>query len=434
VLCVSPRFAPVNAADSHRLRLLIPHLEALGCAVEVLTVDADTLPGPHDPWLTQGLPAALAVHRVRAWPVLGWGFGGLAQRSFFALHRKGNDLLASGRFDLVFFSTTEFLVHGLGPLWQRRWGIPFCMDFQDPWVNDYYRHHPGVVPPGGRLKFGISDGLHRIVERAVVPRCSGFLSVSPAYLPMLQERYGNAVAHQPRLVAGFPGEPAEASSISASLPAGGRPADAPKVWRYVGRGGDDMAFAVAAFFQAWKKATEQGLVAVDAVRFEALGTSYAPAEQAVPTLEPVARQVGLTASVSEATARLGYRDMLTALATSDALIVFGSDDSAYTASKIYPYLLAGRPLLAIYHRQSSVVALMEKVGGGTCVTFDSGTSSEELADKLVNAWFTQGCVPVKRPLDTQAFEPFTAAYQAGQVVRWWNEIARHRVIVATGVQ
>ena len=112
MLCISPRFAPVNAADSHRLRLLLPHLAAQGCEVEVLAVESADVHGPKDPWLVERLPPTVPVHRVRARRMLGWAVNGLAQRSFMPLYRKGNELLGTGRFDLVFFSTTEFLLHG----------------------------------------------------------------------------------------------------------------------------------------------------------------------------------------------------------------------------------------------------------------------------------------------------------------------------------
>ncbi|MBC7624917.1 MAG: hypothetical protein H7232_16205 [Aeromicrobium sp.] len=421
VLCVSPRFAPVNAADSHRLRLLLPHFAAHGCEVEVLAVDPACVPGPADAWLLDSVPATVPVHRVQPWRVSGWGLNGLAQRSFVSLLRKGNELLESGRFDLVFFSTTEFLLHGLGPLWLTRWRVPFCMDFQDPWVNDYYRQSPHLTPPGGRFKYTIMDALHRFTERAVVRRCSGFLSVSAAYLPMLTQRYGALVAHQPRLVAGFPGEPDELMGMRCVQPVCDA-ARAVKTWRYVGRGGADMAKAASAFFRAWRMAIDQTLLAAADVRFEAIGTSYAADGRREKSLEPLAVAAGLPGNVKETPARLGYSDMLRVLIASDALVVFGSDDPAYTASKIYPYLLAGKPLVAIFHEKSSVVSLMRAAGGGVCVTFNEQTTPEQLSVKIVQAWFAQRQFDRSVILDGQKFEPYTARSQASEVTNWFRQI------------
>ncbi|MDP3620181.1 MAG: glycosyltransferase [Ramlibacter sp.] len=406
------------------MRLVLPHLIALGCDVEVLTVHPDDVAGPQDPALAAQLPSTLRLHRVRAPSFALWGLQGLAQRSFLPLYRKGNELLANGNYDLVFFSTTEFLLHALGPMWRRKFGIPFCMDLQDPWVNDYYRDNPHIRPPGGRLKHAVASRLHRMVEKAVVPRASGFLSVSPAYLPMMEQRHGALVAMQPRLVATFPAEPGEFAGIASTEVSDA--ASTTKVWRYVGRGGADMARAASAFFLAWREAIGAGLLTENQVRFEALGTSYASEAAAMKTLEPLALPAGLASRVSEVPARLGYMEMLRTLNQSDALIVFGSDDPAYTASKIYPYLLARKPLLCIFHEKSSVVGLIRSVGGAACVSFNERTSELELVTAIRHGWFDQRNYQRCIPLDAVAFEPHTARSQAAQLVPWFEQVVAYR--------
>jgi hypothetical protein len=420
VLCVAPRFAPANAADAHRLRLLLPHLCAQGWQIEVLAVDSRDVGTPCDPWLSERLPSGVPVHHVRAWPLRGWGLNGLAQRAYLPLLRRGHEILARGGFGLVFFSTTEFLLHALGPAWQRRWGVPFCMDLQDPWVNDYYREHPEVVPPGGRLKHGIMDRIQRAVEARVTPVCSGFLAVSEPYLADLARRHGPDVSARPQLVAAFPAEPAEFDGLQRAR----QPArQGPAVWRYVGRGGPDMARAAAAFFEAWRSALDAGVVGADDIRLAANGTSYAAAGRGEKSLEPLARARGLSAQVSESPDRLGYREMLQALVDSDALVVFGSDDPRYTASKIYPYLLARRPLLVIVHEASPVARLIGAAQGAVCVTFGPATTAEALALAVRRAWFDAGRHRTPVPLRGDVFESHTAKAQAEEVGKWWNRCA-----------
>ena len=421
VLAVSPRFAPTNGADTHRLRLLLRQAAASGWQVVVLAVDSMDVVGPVDAWLEENLPADVPVHTVRAWRLKGWGLNGLAQRSFWPLYRKGGELLATGRFDLVFFSTTEFALHVLGPLWKRRYGVPFCMDYQDPWVNDYYRNHPEVVPPGGRFKYAIADLLHRAMERHVVRACSGFMAVSQMYLADLEKRYGNRVEGKPMLVRPFPAEPDELDTFRKNAMSDNTD-KATMVWRYIGRGGADMAKAASAFFNAWQRALDEKTLAPGAVRFEAEGTSYAATGKGAKTFEPLVAGTELAVSVLENPDRLGYSEMLRKLMESDALVVFGSDDPAYTASKIYPYLLAGKPLLAIFHENSSVVQLMREVGGGVCVAFNERTTQEELAASIGEAWFASRQYQQAIPLDAKAFEPYTARTQAWDVGEWFGKI------------
>lgn len=407
ILAISPRFAPSNGADMHRLRLLAAHAEAAGWQLEILAVWPEDVDNPVDPWLADRLPSSVMVHRVAARASGGWGLNGLAQRSLLSLWRTGNHLLATGRFDLVFFSTTEFAVHLLGPLWRRRHGVPFCMDYQDPWVNDYYRRNPEVVPPGGRLKYAIADRLHRVMEAWVVREAGGFLSVSADYLSDLSRRYGSGMARRPSRVLSFPGEPAEFLGFTDVQP------DA-SCWRYIGRGGADMAKAARAFFLAWSAA------GLSSVRFEAHGTAYS--SQGAATLAPLAADLPVAGWVSELPQRMGYSDLLRTLRASGALVVFGSDDPAYTASKIYPYLLSGRPLLAIFHEQSSVVPLMRTVGGGVCVTFNETTSVEALALAICEEWFNAHAWQQPVPLDAERFYPWTAQAQAHELASWFREI------------
>lgn len=191
-LIISPHFPPSNAADMQRVRLILPYLKEASVEAEVLGVEAEQVSSPQDPWLVSGLPFDVPIHRVKALG-LGWsrfpGFGLLSFRAMGALRCKGDELLRSGKFDLVYFSTTQFGIHLLGPSWKKRHGVPFVMDYQDPWVSDYYREHPEVTPPGGRLKYALMDRLNRRNEPRVLKECSGITSVSPDYPKQIAKRY-----------------------------------------------------------------------------------------------------------------------------------------------------------------------------------------------------------------------------------------------------
>lgn len=414
VLLVSPRFPPSSAADSQRLRMLLPHFAAEGVQAEVLAVDPACSDTPLDPWQARHLPPQVSIHRARG-RSLRWarvpGLGSLEARSFHALARTGSGLLRRKRFDLVYFSTTAFGCFRLGPLWQQRHGVPFVLDLQDPWVNDYYRQHPEVVPPGGRLKHALADRLHRQQEPRVLRHCAGLTSVSAAYLEQLVARWPWA-ASIPALTLPFPGSADDFERL-ASIPPGAlpfEPGDGLIHWVSIGRGGADLATALHGLFGAISRHAPADLRR--RLRLHFLGTSYAPAGTGVPTIAPLAEGHGLGELVEERTDRLPLSLALACLRAADALLVLGSDDPTYTASKLYPYLLARKPLLAIMHRQSSVVGLIERCGGGTVVAFVSGEPAEQLEDRIADAWLTNTQHSRLLPLDALAFEPHTAAGQA----------------------
>jgi hypothetical protein len=417
VLIVSPHFPPVSAADMQRVRMLLPWLERNGWQAEVLAVSPDQVAAPMDPWLLGGVPPQVRVHRVDA---LGLGFaripglGTLGLRALAALCRGGDKLLGEGAFDLVYFSTTLFEVHILGPRWKRKFNVPFVMDYQDAWVSDYYRESPDVPVPGGQLKYAVASALHRWMEPRVLRECAGITSVSPEYPRQLARRYPWATA-LPALVQGFPGAAQDFERLPAMVPGVPPydPQDGHVHWVYIGRGGRDMAKALRAFFLALRDQASASLLG--SLKLHFIGTSYAAAGAGEKSVAPIAAEFGLGHLVDESPDRIGYLRAMWCLRNADALIVPGSDDPAYTASKIYPYLLAGRPMLAIFHANSSVVDLIGKVGGAVCVAFDSEESTVAIANRIARQWLESGDFNQALALDAAAFEPYSDAGCAAEL-------------------
>ncbi len=426
LLLVSPRFPPTSAADSQRLRMLLPHFAEQGCSAEVLAVDPACCAEGNDPWQAEHLPAEVPIHRVRGlarrWARLP-GLGGIDARCFRALASAGSRLLRQRRFDAVYLSTTAFGCFRLGPLWKRRYGVPFLLDYQDPWVNDHYRRHPQITPPGGRLKYAVVDRLHRHQEPRVLRQAVGYTAVSAAYPAQLQARYPFAAAI-PSLVLPFPGSAEDFQHLEA-IPASQLPFDPHDGlihWLSIGRGGADLHTALEGLFEAI--ALYAPAVLRQRLRLHFLGTSYAPAGRGIPTIAPLAARYGLGEIVEERTDRLPLSLSLAALQSADALLVIGSNDPGYTASKLYPYLLARRPLLAVVHGRSSVAEVLRRCGGGDLVCFaeqgeaelDQPPAAPSLAQRIASTWLWDQRHAQLRPLDPVAFAPHTAAAQAAALI------------------
>lgn len=414
LLALSPRFPPFSSADSQRLRLLLPHFANENCNVTVLAVEPRSTDHDLDQWQSDHLPSDVSVHRVRGIsPRLARlpGFGSVEARCLPALARAGNRLLSRQHFDAVYFSTTAFGTFRLGPHWKRRHGVPFVLDYQDPWVNDHYRRHPEITPPGGRVKYAIAARLSRFHEPRVLRHAAGYTAVSAAYPAALQARYPFASAI-PSLVLPFPGSEQDFQNLHSIRPdqLPFNPNDGLIHWVSIGRGGADLHTALAGLFEAIRRHAPAGLR--QRLRLHFLGTSYAPAGRGRPTIAPLAERYGLAELVEERTDRLPLSLTLACLQAADGLLVLGSNDPAYTASKLYPYLLARRPLLAIMHRQSSVVDVLQRCGGGMAVTFDATTSTAQLAQGIASHWFAGERYSHVESLDRLAFEPHTARGQA----------------------
>jgi hypothetical protein len=300
-----------------------------------------------------------------------------------SLARVGADIIRRERPDLVFFSTTSFLLFPLGRLWRAMFGVPYVLDYQDPWLNDYSGEQTGLY---ATRKYRVTQWLAGVLEPLTLRRVAGIVAVSPAYIESLRKRY-RWLDGRPSLVLPFGGAERDFELAKASL-AGWKnpiydPADGNIHVVYAGRGGSDMGPALRALFTAFRRAIDAD-AKFRRVRFHFVGTSYA-ADRAEQTVEPIARECGVESFVEERTDRFPYIDTLRLLCSADALLIVGSDDRGYNASKLYPTLLAGRPLMAILHEESPATAILREKSGVWLSTFrssDDATVVDALTTQL----------------------------------------------------
>ena len=418
VLIVSPHFPPVDLPDMHRVRVSLPYFGEFGWRPTVLTVAPRFVEGAREP--RYGAPEAPTV-RTAALPPR-WtrmaGLGNLGLRAFPFLHSAARRLLAGGAFDLVYFSTTVFTAVPLGRLWKRRFGVPFVVDMQDPWVSDYYQRHPDSKRPP---KYAIASRLHRVLEPWSMPAADGLIAVSRAYLDTLAARYP-ALAGKPSMVLPFGAAPKDFECLRRE-PGPNRffdPADGGIHAVYAGRGGEDMRPALRLIFAALATGLRELPEVFRRLRLHFIGTDYAPAGRARKSIEPLAESLGVAAQVREYPQRVPYFEVLQTLRDAHMLLLPGSDDPQYTPSKLYPYILARKPLLAVLHAGSGACDIARSANVGKVVTLDD-------AGALYPAWRE-----ILRDLDRapeinwQAFEKFTAREMTRRQCEFFERVLSSR--------
>ncbi len=106
------------------------------------------------------------------------------------------------------------------------------------------------------------------------------------------------------------------------------------------------------------------------------------------------------------------------------MIALGSNDPGYSASKIFPCILARKPLLAVFHRDSPVHGLMQAVGLAGYGFAPEGTN-ESLVELIATQWFAgvQRLQPAE--LVSDAVRPFTAASMTESMVKCFNQAVHH---------
>ncbi|PTY04672.1 hypothetical protein DB347_18340 [Opitutaceae bacterium EW11] len=391
MLIVSPAFAPISTPDSQRVRMSLPHYREFGWEPIVLTVDPRHIPETREDGLLATLPPDVTIRRCGALPLRFarlLGLGNLGLRAWFPLLFVGVRTIRREKIDLVLFSTTQFVTLPLGRIWRRLCGVPYVVDLQDPWRTDYYER-PGVRRPPGGWKYQFARFQAWLLEEWSFRRVAAFISVSAEYLFDLRRRYA-WFSSVPSEVLHFGASERDleiARAQDASAERAPDSASGPAVrFVYTGAAGPITPHAVSLLFEAARQFRATEPAAASRLRFEFLGTSYAPRDLARPSILPLAEKAGIADLVTEYPARLGHLETLRVQADADVLLLLGSSDLAYSPSKIYPYYLSGRPILALVFRNSCLETILRELNCSYLVTFENSADSSSTV-QLLHAFF-----------------------------------------------
>jgi len=395
-----------------RIRMSLPYFAAFGWEAEVVSVNEKYADIVKDDLLLQSIPKDIKTHYVNAlnknWTAK-IGLGSIALRSLWFYRQKVNKLLKNGKYDLIYFSTTQFPVCILGAYWKKRFNIPYVIDMQDPWHSDYYQDKPKQQRP---KKYWLSYRLNKYLEPIAIKHADGLISVSENYISDLKNRYpeiknipsatitfgafqpdvkiatDNADKFKPLLKSGF-------TNIV-----------------YAGRGGMDMHKAIIPVFEAIKTGLADQPDLYSKLKLYFIGTSYAAAGDGQATIMPLAKQYNVDSNVIEITDRISYYQTLLTLQQADALFIPGSDDPKYTASKIYPYLTTSKPLFALFNAQSSAINILQEYGAPYVYSYDKTPDVKLKVLNFLNDLMNGNIEPPS--YNAEAIEKYSAKHMAMQ--------------------
>jgi glycosyltransferase involved in cell wall biosynthesis len=168
--------------------MALPFLAEFGWEPLILKIDPQEQSGIRDPALEASVPPGTRVWQAgcipRRWTQW-FGLNNVGIRSLGHIARLGNELIRRERPDVVFLSTTMFPLFALGRYWLRKHGIPYILDFQDPWRAGKFAH------TAQRTWKGVaSEALAAMLEPYAVKRAAHVVCVSPGYGEALTGSYG----------------------------------------------------------------------------------------------------------------------------------------------------------------------------------------------------------------------------------------------------
>jgi hypothetical protein len=416
-LIVSPYFLPSNLVGVHRNRLLAANLERFGWRPVVVTVDPRYYEEPLDHRLLELMPMNVDIRRVGALPTRlsrAVGIGDASLRGYLGLRREIGRLLASGMGDLIYVSILPGYSSLIGAWAKRKWQVPFVLDYQDPWVSEW-----GAVQPM-LSKSGMAHRLASLLEARVVPHADAVTAVSDGTLDGLRKR-GLLGQDTPVeiLPIGVDATDHEIASRVGHSVISRTPGRSEIV--FLGSMGDGMLESVAALFTALASVRARG----KRVRVSLIGVSGQPHGSDTLGLTELAATMGVAECVNVLPDRIGYLDALRTMHDADMLLLLGTHYAHYTASKVFPYWLAEKPILGLFHEASSVFGVVSELGGGRVIPYGASgprQHAEELAGAITDA-IERGAESVP-PRNPDGLRKFSGAATAAAYATLFDRLVR----------
>ena len=378
-----------------------------------------------DPGLAKLVPETVEIIKV---PALSYkltrpfGLGEISLRAFFQLRSSLFHLLATRDVDAVLITGSPFYPMLLAAEVKRRFGIPVVVDFQDPWASAWGETQPKLT------KAGLSHWLATVLEPRALQGASYVTSVSETQNTQLAARY-----------------PWLDRSRMAAIPIGSDPADfdalrdmplaqngltfdnAYITLSCVGALAPTAMPLLEVFVRAVGRLCMNYPALVKRLRINFIGTSNQTNEHHSFRVRQLAEAAGVSDVIKEMPARIPYLDALNVLARSNGLLMIGSDEPHYTASKIYPNLMARRPYLSIYHRQSSAHTILTAAGGGVALAFSTGEELNALESTICDGLYRLIAEPTTLgQSDPAAYTPYESLNIAQQYADIFNLLANEQ--------
>lgn len=437
ILLITPHYPPSNLAAVHRSRLFAQHLPELGWNPIILTVDENYYEEALDWKLHQLLPKDQRIEKVSAFKVKKPRLiGDIGLRGYFQLRRRALELIRSEKIDFVYIPIPSFYMALLGPYLFKKSGVPYGIDYIDPWVHVF----PGSDKIFSRHWF--TTQLAKFLEPIAVKHASLITGVSKGYYKPVLDRNPHLTTQALTAAMPYGGEESDHDFIrnrgkedtSLPLPSAGKfnpsttsTSSTPSTCKFI--------YAGAMLPKAYKP-LEEVFKALNSLQTTSLGL---PTEVELAgsnlqlhfigtlgTIKPYAEKYNLWGSaVLEHPDRIPYLDVLSELDAADAVFILGSTEPHYTPSKVYQAVLSGKPILAVLHEASTAVRVLRESRAGIVVTMKGEEDLDTLSARFLEGLkefmvFKQNYDPSK--INRAAFDQYSAKAVTAQLVEKLDEI------------
>ncbi len=413
ILIIYPHWPPSNLVGVHRVRLIANELADLGWQPTVLTIDERDHEEPLSPQSLQLVKPDMEVIKVRARPVKTIAgrrlVGDIGLRGFKAIKREAHRLLAAKPYDFIWFSVPSYYPTLMGTSLSRRHGVPFGVDYQDPWVYSLSKQQKGFNRATATVL------LARLLEPIALRKAALISGISEGYIQGVRQRNRRIKAlPTPTCQLGF-----SMRDHQIKLPHFKPPFTAGKrTFMYAGAYWQQGAPLFRLWFEGLAQAAKKNAIPAD-VEFLFVGTKN-PELQSITSL---IEELGLENFAREIASRQPYLEIQQMFRESDGAIVMGSLESHYSPSKVFQCLVTAPRTMAFFHAESEGKAILQACQADDFyVPFHHDTEQQKTVDNLADALvrFVQPDSPWNP--DLEALQPHTAEQSAKNLIAGIEQI------------
>jgi glycosyltransferase involved in cell wall biosynthesis len=410
VLVVAYYFPPLGGAGVQRTLKFVKYLPEFGWQPVVLTVkvkDADL----SDACLEKEIPPGISIYRtsiLRLPARLPWRLRNLLARWLLVVDEQvgwlplavgqARKIIAEDGVEAIYTTSAPYTAHLIGLRLKEQTGLPWVADFRDPWVGNFATPFPTPV----HLR------LAQRFERQISQRAERVTVVSDLMRPALLNRYHLPPERVCTLPNGY--DPADFTGVE---PLGQDPA-----WLIIAYTGSFYGRRQAgSFLQGLRAAIDDRAVLGHKVQVRFVGNIGQATQAQVEAL-------GLR-DVVQITGYLTHHQSIQYLLGADLLLLVvgaGPGSAAVLTGKIFEYLFAGKPILALAPPGAAADLVREAEAGVVVDPEDVSAIADQIA-ALYQKWERGELKIASRP---EVVARYDRRRLTGQLAHILNEISHER--------
>jgi len=348
ILIIYPHWPPSNLAGVHRARLIANFLPQYNFHPIVLTVNSKFYEEKLDPDIIKTVSPEIEVvythaKRVRKPRII----GDIGLRAYPYLKKEALNIIKKNHIDFIWIPIPSFYTALLGRQLYHKTKIPYGIDYIDPWVRD--------ISNRANIRAILSLIVAKIMEPIAIKNASLISGVAKEYfLPAIKKNFHPS--KEPLQIAmpyGF--DPHDHEIILKNLELPWQNIPNCKAIVYAGAFLPNATKFTKMLFSLIKEQIENNTWDKKRHLFF-LGTGNYPHK----SVSEFAHEFGISEYVHEIKQRFPFLHILNFLSKAEGILVIGSTEKHYTASKIYQSILSKKPIFAIFHHESTVCNVLNK--------------------------------------------------------------------------